>query len=211
MKYEFSLHARPSEIESIKDKHAKLIQGLVKLRGSWGLPAGDYPAPDPGRELSAIFKLTRLLGKGIKGFVCYRYRGGLRDEGGHDDYIKLEFNPEKIDYRSLLKEAFPAYIRSFASYFGYVGDDEFGYIDFDKSRYFNNRMNVLRIHLANYFDETLCLRAFGIDATEVLRRIAGAVEHAEIINNGVYLVGSWTPLPITDADNFSKKIFSLLK
>ena len=210
MKYVLKLRARPEECAKIEDKHSKFIEGLVALGGDWGLPPGEYPAPDAGEELSAHFQLGKLLGKGIKGFVNYRFRGGLRDESGSDDYIDLEFRPDRIDYQHLLNEVFPSYIECFRPYHAYVGDEEFTYIDFDRSRGFDHRSGVLRVHPANFFDEQLCERTFSLSPEEIQQRLASIAQRAEVIQNGVYFFAQETPMKIEDAESLSDQLSSAL-
>jgi len=210
MKYVFRLCARAEESESIEDRHSMLVNGLVKLGGRWGLPPGEYPTPDAGKELSAHFQLGKFLGKGITGFARYRFRGGLRDDPSCDDFIDLEFNPERIGYSELLNEVFPSYVEYFEPYLAYVGDEEFTYIDFDRSRGFNQRAGVLRIHPANYFDERLCNRSFGMSAIATLERLAPAAQRAELIHGGVFFVAKDTPMSIEDAETLNAKLLPQL-
>ena len=210
MKYVLKLRARPEECATIEDKHSRLIEGLVALGGDWGLPPGEYPAPDAGEELSAQFQLGKLLGKGITGFVNYRFRGGLRDESGNDDYIDLEFNPDRIDYHHLLNEVIPYYIDCFRPYHAYAGDEEFTYIDFGRSRGFDHRSGVLRVHPANFFDEQLCKRAFCLSPEEVQQRLTGIVQRAEVIQNGVNFIAQAEPMQIENAESLNDQLRSAL-
>jgi hypothetical protein len=210
MKYVLHLTASTSEAASIPEKHAKLMKGLASIEGAWGLASGDHVAPDPGRELSAQFQLGKSLrGRGVRGFVSYRFRGGLRDHSGCDDLIDLDFNPERVDFGALFA-ALPQYVAAFEPYFASVGDEEFGFFDFNRSRNMNYRVTVLRVYPICFLGGALCVQALGMSGAEVARRLAPKAESVSEIGGGVLVVGHSKPLPFTSAKSLSDELSGLV-
>src|SRR4029078_9596476 len=52
----------------------------------------------------------------------------------------------------------------------------------------DGRDTVYRFHAVNYFDETLCRRAFGMSASTVVSKLENRIERAEEISVGALLV-----------------------
>lgn len=202
MKYVMRLRARPDEL-TIVEKHERLVSELAKLNGAFGLRSSDFPTPDCGQELSARFELGKQLARGIKGFVSYRFRGGLEDQGDHDDLLDLEFDPRKIDYGLLLSEVFPCYVRAFQPYFGFIGDEEFTYVDFDRSRNTNSRYELIRFYPTAYYNNWFCANALRLSAEELMRRVADLAVRSEIFGDGVLIVGTDSPIELNRAEEFN--------
>lgn len=210
MKYSCHLTARPSEAVSIAEKHAKLVSGLAGINGAWGFSSADHAAPDPGRDISAHLSLGKLLrGRGVRGFVNYRLRAGLREDSGCDDLIDLDFNPERVDFGALI-ESLPQYIAAFDPYFAYVADEEFGFLDFDRSRNMNYRVSVLRVYPICFLGGGLCVQALGLPVGEVVRRLAPKAESVSEIGGGVLVVGHSKPLPFASAKPLSDELSGLV-
>jgi hypothetical protein len=174
------------------------------------LASGDHAPPDPGRELSAQFNLGKLLrGRGARGFVSYRFREGLRNDSGCDDLIDLDFNPERVDFGALLA-ALPQYIAAFDPYFAYVADEEFGFLDFNRSRNMNYRVSVLRVSPICFLGGGLCVQSLGLSVGEVARRLAPKAESVSEIGGGVLVVGHSKPLPFASAKSLSDELSGLV-
>jgi len=199
------------EEQTIDCKHRKFVDGLQRLRGRWGLRQGDYATPDPGAEVSAHFELGDLLPDAINGFVNYRFRRLLRDDSNCDDYVDFEFESEQVDVHELAHVTMPAYVECFDPYHGYICHEEFIYIDFDRSRFFNERNDVLRIHPVNFFDDELCRRAFGMTAESVVSRLSNIVERADVFHGGALIIVNSTPVSIEEAAEIDGRIRPLLK
>lgn len=211
MKYLLRLNSFATDSVAILDKHKKLVSELTTLEGPWGLQPGGYPPPDPGKELSAHFQLAKSLrGRGVRGFVSYRYRGGLRDESDCDDYVALEFNPARVDFASLIKTALPRYIQAFEPYFGHVSDEEFVFTDFDRSRNVDQRRVVLRVLPICFLSQKLCKRALGVNADEVTDRLRGRVELVESVGAGLLIVARMEPVPFETAKKLSDELTLLV-
>ena len=202
MKYVMRLRARPDKL-MIAEKHMRLVSYLSKLSGPFGLRSSDFPSPDCGQELSARFELGKELGKGIKGFVRYRFRGGLEDQGDHDDLLDLEFDPRKMDYSILLREVFPCYVRAFQPYFGFIGDEEFTYVDFDRSRNTNSRYELIRFYPTAYYSNWFCANSLGLSAEELVGRVGDLIVKSELFDDGVILVGADSPIDLDRAEEFN--------
>jgi hypothetical protein len=211
MKYLFHLSSFAMQSAAISAKHAKLISELMALDGPWGLPPASYPTPDPGKELSADFRLGKSLrGSGVRGFVSYRYRGGLRDDSGCDDYMILEFNPARVDFAALVQNALPRYIHAFEPYFGYISDEEFTFTDFHRSRDVNSRHTLLRMFPICFLSEDYCRKTLKRGAGEVADQVRGWVESVEVTNTGVIVMASKAPLPFEKAKPLSDDLTRLV-
>lgn len=202
MKYKLRLCSRPEDC-SIKERHQHLVAGLLTIDGEWGLAIGEYSTPEAGKELSAIFKLGKYLGKGIKGSVSYRYRGGLRDEGDCDDLLTLEFDPTKINFEELVKNVFPRYATVFGAYLGYICDEEFTHIDFNRTRNVNGRHTLVRFYPTGFFDEQFCGSAIGITPEGFRAKSEGLVSYARLMRNGVCYSAKVEPMEIAEAERFN--------
>jgi hypothetical protein len=206
MRYIFRLNARSTEDVPIAEKHAKLVGGLMSIAGDWGLEPVEYPAPDPGRELSAQFQLgKRLRSRGVRGFVNYRFRGGLREDSACDDYIDLDFNPERVDFGGLIA-ALPKYVAAFEPYFGYVADEEFTFLDFNRSLNANYRISVLRVYPVCYLSRGLCTQALGLSLGEVASRFGKKARSVIVVENGAIIIGHTEPIPFVAARALSDEL-----
>ena len=138
--------------DSVDAKQAHFISTIRCLNNDWGGSSTNAKNPEFGTELSASFPLGKHLGKGISGAIMYRFRGGLADIGECDDMIDLEFKSDRPDIHYVLDTVFPSYCEAFDGYYGYVGNEEYVYADFEVSRNRNIRKGIVRVHQANYFN-----------------------------------------------------------
>jgi len=213
MKFSFELRARATQNWSIEEKHNHFVRAIAQVLPPWGIRKGDLPpAPDPGSGLVASFNLGNYLEKKAKGHVYYQFRRQFRDEAGQDDFLDLTFDTSKTDFRSFAFEVFPKYVAAFNPYVGTVANDEFSHIDYDALRAmrFDSRHMVFRIFQISFFDALLCLRAFKLSPEMVAERLKGAVEHTQLISGGILVIGSSTPLNLSDADRLSREWRQLL-
>lgn len=209
MRYILRLNAVAEEGVSIPEKHESTISGLNAVDGPWGLPTGYYPPPDPGRELAGDFPLGKhLRGRGVRGFVSYRYRGSLQDHSACDDYIRLEFNPSRVDFESLVPTALAQYIAAFRPYSASVFDEEFIFEDFDRTRHVNRRAKIVRISPIEYLSESYCERALGLSVDEAGQRFR-TVAHTITADDGFLIVGHTTPIPFESALALSSELSNL--
>jgi len=200
MKYLFTINARPELNDPISAKHDRLIAGLIRLGGEWGLPPGEYPAPDPGREIVAHFNLGKRIGAPAKALVSYRYRRALQDDGGDDDYIYIEFNSKRVNISDLVANVVPAYIEAFQPYDVRIQNEEFIFVDFDRSRFFNTRKAILRFDQVLFMDELLCRTALSMSCAEVMDRLVDMVESVTLMCGGVLIVARSSPITVDEGN-----------
>ncbi|MCG8448856.1 MAG: hypothetical protein MI725_04645 [Pirellulales bacterium] len=204
MKYQLDVCARANQHESIEQKHAKFFSRLREIPHPWGIDGQEAPpAPDIGGNLLVGVTISKLLGKGIRGQICYQFRYDFpEDIAMYDDFVDLSFNPERVDYKQLVCKILPVYIDAFDAYRARIYEEEFVHIDFDKERAFpgDNRNSVYRVTPVSFYDETLCQRAFHLTAAEIVERLSGKIEDVRLLHNGVYIIGSSEPLPLEEAD-----------
>jgi hypothetical protein len=214
MKYDLDIRSRTTEAVSINDRHSKLMGEWSRIASPWGIPPEKTPAaPDPGADIGAGVSLTRVLGKvkRVQVYYCFRW-SGLRDEGCCDDFIDMAFNPLKVDYAGFVREVLPRLILAFDAYLAELGDNEFVHIDFDRSRREapDCRSDVYRVWPVSFYDELLCRRAFALKPAAIADRLKGVAEHVELLGDGVYIVGSSRPLPLSEADELCKRLKSAI-
>jgi hypothetical protein len=191
-----------------ESKHERFFARLREMPHPWGLAGQEPPtAPSCGRDIAADVSLNKRLGKGIRGFAYYRYRypGLAEDIGMNDDFVTLEFNPEKVDYQALVREALPAYIEAFNGHISTIKDEEFTELDFDawQASGKDGRNGVYRVMPVSFYDRLLCQRAFGQSPEQIAARLSGRIEDVRLFHDGVYLIGSSQPLPLAEADKLS--------
>jgi hypothetical protein len=213
MRYKLMLRCRVNPEQTIEEKHAEFMAGLLKMTNTWAPITKDLPdAPDPGANLSADIKLLKYFGKGIRGEVSYKYRGQhlLEDRGANDDYFYLEFNPEKVDYECLIKESLVQYMEAFNPYLSFIENKDFGHIDFEEWRKIGFRKGVYRINPVQFVDRELCRRAFNRSPEEVVDTLKDRVEQVSVILDGVLIIASSKVLSLEEADEVNKKLKPLL-
>lgn len=193
-------------------RHERFMSCLSDLKNEWGLKDGaELPeVKDAGTLPMRQLNLSKCFQKGIKAFVSYQNRKYHRDEGKFDDYFKLEFDPTKFDFELLTKGVFEKYIEGFQGYRGHVGDEEFVYLDFESSRQVDSRSGVYRIYPICFFDKELCGRSFNSTPEDVAQHVAGAVEKASVVSNGVLIIASSKILTIEGANAVNDRLKGLL-
>lgn len=208
MKYDLMLRSRAKPHEPYEEKHARFFARLRDMPQPWGL-AGQEPPVYPkmgSHELDGV-RFGKLLGKSIRARAIYLYRhpGLAKDIGMNDDFIDMSFNPEKVDYQSLVREALPLYIEAFDGHLAEIKDDGFTYIDFDawQASGKDGRNGVYRVAPVAFFDRLLCQRAFVLSPEQIADRLSGRIEEVRLIHDGVYLIGSSEPLDLETADKLS--------
>lgn len=210
---------RPKFSESIEKRHENFLERLSGLGAPWDL-AGAVDVPDIEGELVVSVSLDKFLPKGIKGRIAYSLRSEryLEDDAQFDDYIFIEFSNAKIDYLDLLKRIFPAYVEAFGAYRAALHDWSVTRSDWPAvvaacdatKKDVNGRDGVFRINAANYFDEKLCLRAFGKSPQQIINCLKGHVEEASELAGGVLIVVSYTPLTTSEIATAGERLKELL-
>jgi len=211
MKYALTLRSVAHPNDSIAEKHNRLMRGLVAIGSPWGISGEPPAAPDPGRELIAKSRLDRFLGEGIKGYVAYRYRSGLRDQAMDDDHMVLEFHPDRVDYDVLLTEALSGYITAFGAYRAELGPEELADLDFDQSRKIDKRRGVYRIYPISFYGGTLCEVAFGVSAGRVVKLLTAVCAEARVLSDGALLIASRVPVDVEQSRRFNDAAWQRLR
>lgn len=229
-RYCLKFHARVDEAVSAEQRHARFFEGIKALPVPWGLgdrpvpPIRDFGSPSSPSISSASIGLTKFFGDGVKrAMITYWYRRNLRDDGYSDDRLIIDFDPAKVDLHHLIYTVIPRYIEAFDAYrvdcydeqfvaLAYEEREEEGRITFTpKSKeYVNPRFKVEQVEVVSFYDELLCRRAFNLAPAEVLDRLQGKIEHARLLHNGVYLVGSSQVLPLDDSQRLCHEMKAAL-
>ncbi|KAA9338329.1 hypothetical protein F0P96_05705 [Hymenobacter busanensis] len=208
MKYQLWLRSKPEA--SVEEKHKSLITALQSLEEPWRLHGADFPTPEFGSDLYASFSFHKCLSKGIRGHVFYRYRNMLADTSGHDDYLYFEFNARKIDFRYIVDSVLPALIRSFNAYYGYLAIEELIYVDFNKSRHRDYRKELVRFYPVFFMSDELCTKALGFTARSVKAKLENTPTKTELLNDGILLISSYSPLTVAESARVDTALNSLL-
>jgi hypothetical protein len=213
MKYIVTVRSRPHADDGISSKHDRFMAGIRTLPSPWAPESSDWPgAADPGEDYLTVIKLARIMGEGVKGSLNYRNRRVLLDEAQSDDWIRLEFNPEKVDYPALLRSAFERYVTVLGAYVGDIKDARFIANDFERWQRskIDYRQNVFRIYPVNFFDRELCKRAFALRPEDIAARLTKEVERVDLVNNGVLIVVDSKILPFKEAEAIDRRLRPLL-
>ncbi|MCF7531651.1 hypothetical protein [Pseudomonas petrae] len=210
---------RPKFSEPIEKRHEIFLEKLSGLGTPWDL-AGAVEVPDIEGELVISVSLDKSLPKGIKGRIVYSLRSEkyLEDDAQFDDSLFVDFSIAKIDYSDLLKMVFPAYIHAFGAYRAALHDWSVTRSDWPAvvaacdatKKDVNGRDGVFRINAINYFDEELCLRAFGKSPQQIISCLKGHVEEASELAGGVLIVVSYTPLSTSEITTAGERLKELL-
>jgi hypothetical protein len=212
MKYELMLRWIPDAKESIQERHATVMRVLDPIPQPWGFGSKGGPsAPDAGRELLAGVRLDSFLGRGVRGSVVYRYRGGLEDAGMYDDYLRLEFNPARVDYVTLLGSALSQYIQGLQPYRAHCGPEELTVVDFDALRRTDYRRGIHRFYPVMYVGRHLCSKALNFFPEDLVRRVAKECERAELLNNGAFLVMTSEVVDVSGAEAINQRIWASVR
>ncbi|CRM25112.1 hypothetical protein [Pseudomonas sp. 37 R 15] len=217
--YKLEFRHRPKLSEPIEKRHENFLEKLSGLGKPWDL-AGAVEVPDIEGELVVSVSLDKFLPKGIKGRIAYSLRSEkyLEDDAQFDDSLFIEFSNAEIDYLDLLKKIFPAYVEAFGAYRASLHDWSVTRSDWPAvlaacdatKRDINGRDGVFRINAANYFDEKLCLRAFGKSPQQIIKCLKGHVENASELAGGVLIVVSYTLLSTSEITTTGERLKELL-
>jgi hypothetical protein len=207
MKYQMMIRSRPHEDMFLK--HDRFMAFLLSLNDEWGLKEGtELPTiKDPGTLPMRQVNLSKHFQKGIKAWLSYQNRKYHLDEGKFDDYFTLEFDPTRFDYESLATDRFEEYIAVFQAYRGRIGDEEFIQLDSPGSVSVEaKRSGVYRMYPICFFDKELCNRSFHLTPEEIQKRVAGVVERAAVVSNGVLIIASSKIVSIEEANALNNKL-----
>lgn len=141
----------------------------------------------------------------------YKYRHDFPDDGFYDDRIVIVFRPSMVDMQYLVYTMIPTYIEAFEAYrLEYFDDDLIPILAEQPKVQRNLRYCVDRVGPISFFDDLLCRRAFGLPASAVLDLFSGKIEHAAVVQNGAYLVGSSQVLSFEESEKLSREMRHVL-
>ena len=206
MQIEARFRRRAKVGEIISELNGELLGQLSNIKGLW-LEEGSVEEAffDAGAGESAALDLSPCLAAGHKGAISYASRlpAAIKDRAISDDSIVLKFDTDEIDFDWLSNGVFPEIVKVFLPYRAAIvtdldqDSDDFEDIVQESQRSGSDtdgRDSVFRIHPANYFDDSMCMRAFGISANEMVTKLESSVERAENIAAGALLIISSYPL-----------------
>lgn len=222
-KFELEFRHRPNLNQTIDAKHQEFLLASSKIASPWGLKnISDCVLPEQEDNLTTTIKLNQHLEKTIKGYATYQLRSShyLEDKAQYDDVLFFEFDSKKINYLDLVSEVIPAYIKAFGAYRAAIRNMDLALEDWptvaeitdQTGKDIDGRDGVYRINSVNFWDETLCLRAFKKTPHEILAILSNSGIKSEVINNGVYNICAHEFLDIESLraiDRAIKKILSV--
>ena len=206
------IHARADERVPVERKHSQFFEAIRELREPWGLGDRVIPeVPSFGRNVNASVNLTKFLGPGVfRATLSYPYRARLTDTPSCDDVLTVILDPNRVEFLYLANDVVPAYIRALDAYLVECFDDR----EIDEravERPCNPRRDVCQVGLLNFWDDTLCRRAFGRKAQEVAERLQSADVDVRLLERGVYVLGGTDPSKgHDDTSRLSQEIRRLL-
>lgn len=209
MKYELMLRARPGQ-ESVSEKHARVSLRLKGISGSWGSVGDLPPVKEPATLPKCDVSLKGCFRKGVSGRLSYQNRKHVVDEGRCDDYLRLAFDPTRVDFRELAEESFLALAVAFGAYRGHIGDQEFVQRDFEQAHALDNRESIYRFHLVNYFDTQLVSRALGTTVFELELLLKEVAHRVQLLGDGVLVSTRSQPVGLDEAEADNARIWGLL-
>lgn len=188
---------------TIEQKHATIATAFAELPPPWSWTVPIPAAPRIGGGLCVAATLGRKLGKGISGYAMYTFRHDYEEDAAmHDDWIDISFNARKFDYAIVLDIVLPRLIRSFNAYRAEVSHYDSTVWEWEKQElegyHGNGRHDVYRIPAVSFFDRDLCQSAFHLTPDAILVRVKTPGFEASILDNGIYIVGSRTPLTLAE-------------
>jgi hypothetical protein len=198
-KYELELRHRPRIGQSIEEKHIEFLAAAQKLSLPFGpIRIEDCRLPSQEDNLTTTVVFDGQFGKGIKGFVTYQLRSEkyLEDRAQFDDIFIAEFRADKVNFRVLAFDVLPSLITAFGAYRAAVRNVSLAIEDWPvvaetveaTGKDVDGRDGVYRINGVNFWDETLCERAFGRKPVEIVNRLSSLVPIAQIVDGGAYIV-----------------------
>jgi hypothetical protein len=192
--------------EIISELNDEFLSQLSKVKGLWlESKSVEDVFFDAGTGESAASDLSPCLTAGIKGAISYASRlpAAIADKAISDDSIVLKFDDDEVNFEWFCNDVFPEVIKVFLPYRAAIVTDldqdldDFEDIVQESQRTgsdIDGRDSVFRIHPANYFDDLMCKRAFGLSANEVVEKLKTSVERAENFETGALLIISSNPL-----------------
>lgn len=209
-----AIASRADEGTSVEEKHLRFFRAIKDLPEPWGTGNRSVPPiPQFGLHSTAIAQITGFFQDHVRSAdLIYPYRRNLSDNSLSDDRLYIELNPCATDVDLLVYRVIPQYIEAFDAYRVECGHENFVYEDYESlqgARY-DSRHHVHRVDPISYFDELLCERAFQLRPADVISKLEGQVEHAQLLRGGAYIVGSSKCASFPDECEVSRRMTGLL-
>lgn len=218
---------RREDKENIASLHEVVMDRLRSIALLWA-DQDKQPGPLVQNEMSSVADLTPALAFGFSGSVRYISRTALEnaDDASFDDSLTIGINLDQItdtrdfDYRIFARSLAPRVIEAFGAYRAKMNTDEARAVsDWDMVRHemiehnrsIEGRDGVIRIWPVSYFDDTLCQRAWGLSAEEVVRRAAPGCEEAYPLAGGAFLLVTSELVRGDALDDLSDRVMSRLR
>lgn len=206
MQIEARFRRRAGATENVGDLNDKVLRSLSGIGGLWkdGGALSDIYF-DAGDGESAAADISPCLEFGIRGAISYASRlpKAIADSARSDDSLTFQLDTTAVNFESFCRDIFPEIVKIFGAYRAAVVTDlNLDLDDFEDivkeaqrtGKDVDGRDTVFRIYPVNYFDNTMCVRAFGISASEVVARLAGKIELADGLQSGALLMINKEPV-----------------
>lgn len=203
--FEYFMHYKPRHEESIEERHAVVVNAMLKLPEPLSWQGLQIPlAPDCGEHLSAHYEVGYpVSGIWLAGDYIYRGKTYVYQDGiSYDDKLTITFttNSEHLAYQQMLYQHLSDAVSAFGGYLarGFYEGYSTRYHDLHRAELdklqlgrkidLNGRNNVFSLQPAQYWDEELCRKAMGFGRDEVISRLNGRVPSVKPLRDGVYVV-----------------------
>lgn len=225
----FKTARRYSQAEAPATLYEAAYKQLSALARPWGLNGVPMVPMQEirGRGGIGINYTKQSRASPVKAFwfaYMTRHRTCLPDDRAvHDDSLHIEFYPNKFDgdWTYLLDVVFPAYLAATRPYAARLVNQDIEVNDVflidergDASpnpAFIDQRLGVNRIWQANFWDRTLCQRAFGLTPEEIVTLLFGKVANCRIVDDGVLTIYSYEHMLAADIRRIDEVIKPLLR
>jgi len=198
MNVKFRIGHRPDSSENLQAFHEHLMSTFSRVSALWDARfTNEVNLVLDGTD--AAVDLTPALRDGLRGAVHYgpRYIHHVEDKAMFDDTLILELDTAQVEYRSFVESVFPVLIKEMKAYRGIAvlykdleRDDHNAIVDLcgRTGRDENGRDGFFRLSTVNYAERELCRRAFSLTPEEIVKRVWGKVELAQVLSDGALII-----------------------
>jgi hypothetical protein len=218
---------RRSDDEDIDALNLQVLGGLRLIEPLWQTGRREQDIEIEHHIAGATVELWQGLRHGFGGGIDYKSRTSLpnTDQAMNDDRLTIAPRLDQIgladfDYGRFCREIAPRVIEVFGAYrAAMVTDHERSVRDWnivrhemiEHNRSLDGRDGVLRIWPVSYFDDTLCQRAWGQSARDVVHRAAPACEEAYLLAGGAFLLVTSELIRGDALDDLSERVMTRLR
>jgi hypothetical protein len=176
---------------------------MARQKGEWSC-GGHPPRVIFGPNDVSFYKsLGKFAPVGIQISVCYHVRNELmwkKDDSYSDDYIKIKLS-KKVKITNFIHVYLEGMLSAFGAYKCDMGtaalyDFRLNNPKEQSGEVINLRRQVPNLSLINFWDNALCMQAFGCDSDVIARGMQGKVELVKKVNDGVLLVITTNPIDV---------------